>query len=216
MRRKIFALLAAVTMLVLSLSSCVASGPELTERLTVSGLTVEVYSSHGEIVRLTVLDGDQVKTSLACKGSDVTVADLNFDGYDDLRVASSVKAGSYDCFLYQEKIKTFSGNAELSSLIEPVWDHENRQINCRVHKISYYSEKPGEVSGYRETRGRAVWRFDGGVLKQVYESGIYHDSDSELFCVYEATLHNGELYYDYAAEKWYYSADELASAGYVW
>ena len=216
MRRKIFVLMLAFALLVPSLASCAASTLELSESLTVGGLTVDVYSSRREIVALTVREGDRVKTKLNCRGSDVTVADLNFDGYDDIRVTSSVKSGSYDCFLYQEKINSFSGNAELSALIDPVWDYQRQQIACRVHKIAYYSEKPGEVSGYRETRGNAVWRFEGGVLKQISESGIYHDSDGELYCVYQASLHGGELYYDYAAEKWYYSAEELAEAGYVW
>ena len=93
MKRKIFVLILALALLVLGVTSCAASTLESSRSLTVSGLTVDVYSRHGEIVRLTVREGDRVKVSLDCRGSDVTVTDLNFDGYDDIRVTSSVRSG---------------------------------------------------------------------------------------------------------------------------
>ncbi len=208
-------LLLSVLAIVFALPSCREIDGELTDTLEVSGLSVEVYVQDERTVGLVVFDGERKKVSFNCNGAALAAVDLNFDGYDDIRLSSVDNDGCYECFIYQPSIKSFSRNATLDTMLEPVWDYDSKTISSRVLKIEYYSEKEGEISGYRETRGSAEWCFEGGVLKQTYEEGIYHDSDGELYCVYKATVVDGELYYDYAAEKWYY-ADELADAGYVW
>ncbi len=213
--KKIFAIFLLLALLC-PLVACGEDHGEPSATHTVNGFSIELYEADGIVTHIkTVSPSGKSSPFIKCHGTDFSAVDLNFDGYDDLRLKDARNEGRYIILLYQPNSHTFTSSSALSALLDPVWNADDGTIDARILKIQYYSEREGEVSGYRETRGSASYTFVGGILTQISESGIYHDSDGELYCVYEAELVDGELVYDYGAEKWYY-ADELAKAGYVW
>ncbi len=182
---------------------------------TVNDFSVELYETDGVVTRIKTVAPNGKTNAFKCNCTDFAAVDLNFDGYDDLRLNDAKHEDQFWIWLYQPNSHTYTFSRALSELIAPVWHSSSKQITARIHKIEYYSEREGEISGYRETRATASYEFVSGTLVQISESGIYHDSDGELYCVYEGEFINGELVYDYGAEKWYY-IDDLNEAGYEW
>ncbi len=197
------------------LVSCAESFGEPSAVHTVNDFSIELYENEGIVTRIKAVAPNGKSSAFKCFGTDFSAVDLNFDGYADLCLTDAEKEGQLQIWLFQPNSQTYTHNSALSDLIEPQFDSNTGQIIARIHKLEYYSEKEGEVSGYRETRAKAKYEFISGSLIQISESGIYHDSDGELYCVYEAEFVNGELIYDYGKEQWYYF-DELQAAGYEW
>ncbi len=197
------------------LVSCGESYGEPSAVHSVNGFSVELYETDGVITRIKAVAPNGKSSAFKSNGTDFSARDLNFDGHDDICLVDAEQEGRHQIWLYQPNSHTYTFSRALSELLDPQFDAEARQVTGRIHKLEYYSEREGEVSGYRETRAQAKYEFVGGTLTQISENGIYHDSDGELYCVYEAEFVDGELLYDYGKEKWYY-LDELTAAGYEW
>ncbi len=201
--------------LLCALVACGESLGEPTAVHKVNGISVEPYETDGVITALKLIDPSGKSSTVKCKGTNFTVLDLNFDGHDDLRLDDAEHSGRYLVWLYQPNSRIYTFNSTLSELTDPVFDSDNGRVTARIYRMEYYSERDGETSGYRETRATVEYEFISGVPIRISESGIYHDSDGELYCVYEAEFADGELVYNYANEKWYY-LDELTAEGYKW
>ncbi len=212
--KKLFAVLLLLALLC-PLVSCGESYGEPSAVHSVNGFSVELYETDGVVTRIKTVAPNGKTNAFKCRGLGFEATDLNFDGHDDFSLSDADGEGRILAFIYQPNSRTFTFSRALSELIDPQFDAETRQVTGRIHKLEYYSDREGEVSGYRETRAWGEYEFVSGTLTQISERGIYHDSDGELYCVYKAEFVDGELVYDYADEKWYY-LDELIAAGYEW
>jgi hypothetical protein len=92
------------------------------------GLTYCVRGTDGTAKQIVVKDGDRVLWSQSVKTDNsvgnlngrygLGIDDLNFDGYDDVMIATSVDGEliSYDCYLRDGKKETFVYSKELSQI----------------------------------------------------------------------------------------------------
>ncbi len=202
--------------LIVSLSVCCFScakdpEPVLLETKTDGDFSFELYGNE-TITRINVKKGGQSVCILNCNGKDFALKDLNFDGFNDIMLASAEKSdGHYQCFIYQEAVGTFSRNATLDGILYPTLDEETKRIKSTVRSKEIVLEEP---EMYKEVRGSAIWEWSGGILTQIYEEGIEYFSGSEIYCVYTSSVTDGVFARNDADDTWYWSYDELVAAGY--
>ena len=166
----------------------------------------------GAITRVDVKKNGSSICVLKCNGKSFQLADLNFDGYNDIMLASAEKSeGYYECFIYQEAVGTFSRNSTLDNIRNPIPDPETLKINADILTKEIVSEEPEE---YMEVHGSAIWEWNGGMLTQIYEEGIEYFSGSEIYCVYTSCVTDGVFARNDADDTWFWSYEDLVAAGY--
>lgn len=214
---KTLSLLIAALFILTSAVSCKANDRNtLISTMSDNGCDFELYGNNGVVNAVKVTKSGKSVCVLQTHGKSPEFFDVNFDGNRDLRLSSLSTPGSYQCFIYQPSAGTYTPEPLFQELLDPVWDAEKQEISCRVHRIIKYSDDESDAeSGYKEMRGAAVWIWSGGILTQISETGIEHDSDSELYCSYRCVFTAGELVRENASDKWYYAA-ELEGAGLEW
>lgn len=58
----------------------------------------------------------------------IILNDVNFDGYSDLLIKSSIADKKYKCWLWDRKQEKYIPNMEIEKIINPSFDHEKKQI----------------------------------------------------------------------------------------
>ena len=216
---KIKRILTLATALILLCTALVGCGAKHIETVTPEGsaFSFELDGKKGTVTRITVKKDGKSVCTLSCDGTDLEYLDMNFDGNKDIRLKSSKKDGTFDCFVYQPNTGTFTKHTELGTLLEPEFDTEKQEIRCKLYrKTNVTSENPDLPTAYVETKGSSVWYWNNGVLTQKAENGIEYYSSDGIYCVYECVIENGALKRNGAADKWYTSLDALNKAGYSW
>ena len=215
MIKKIIAL-CLVFLCMLFVFSCSESKGNLINTLSDREYTFEFYGSGDTVTSLVIKKSGKVNGTFKTYGSSPVLEDLNFDSYKDIKLVDERNEGHFVCYIYQSEVGVFSPNALLGSMTDPVWDTENRIIKSKTHSIEKTtSDESDAPAAYKETRGEAVWEWQGGVPVKLSETGLEYFSDSGLFCYYKCTLVAGECVRDNCADKWYYR-DELEKAVLSW
>ena len=212
---KRFIALAIFVLISLPLFSCY-SGEELIESISDGDYSFEFYGEDDIIRTVSVKKNGKNAGKFKLEGKDPVIADLNFDGYNDLKIVDNKNKGHYICYIYQAEVGVFSLNSVLGAMLNPVWDNESKTIKSQIYdKVKTTEDESDAPAAFKETKGEALWEWQGGVPVKLSETGLEYFSDSGLFCYYRCALVNGECLRDNAADKWYYY-DELEKAGLSW
>lgn len=215
MRKNIIAL-CLIFAFVLCLLSCGERRDPLMQTMFDREYTFELYGNGGKVTSLVIKKSGKTNGTFNVYGSSPSLEDLNFDGYNDIKLADERNKGHFICFIYQSEVGIFSSNALLGSMTDPVWDYESKTIKSKTYSLEKTtSDESDAPAAYKETRGEAIWEWRGGVPVKLSETGLEYFSDSGLFCYYKCTLVSGECVRDNSADKWYYR-DELERAGLSW
>ena len=215
MIKKIIAIcLAALCMM--SVFSCAGKNGSLLQTLSDREYTFEFYGNGDTVTSLIIKKNGKANGSFKLCGKAPILEDLNFDGYKDVKLLNAEKEGQYVCYVYQSEVGVFSLNSVLGEMLEPVWDTETKTVKSKTYSIEKTTiDESDAPAAYVETRGEAIWEWQGGVPVKLSETGLEYFSDSGLFCYYKCTLVSGECIRDNSADKWYYR-DELERAGLSW
>ena len=207
---------AVFLLLLLALSACASDEDTLIKTLNDREYTFEFYGKGENISSVTVKKDGKPTNVFKLDGKDPVLEDLNFDGYKDVKLCDNKAEGHYICYVYQSEVGVFSFNAILGDMLDPVWDSESKTVKSRIYdKVKTTHDEVDAPAAYKETRGEALWEWQGGVLVKLSETGLEYFSDSGLFCYYRCTLTGGECVRDNSADKWYYY-DELEKHGLSW
>ena len=204
-RMKKFGCLLALLLLI-SLVSC-AEMHDLLYETEQNGLTYCVRGTDNRAKQIVVKDGDRVLWSKsvdadACVGNHdgcygLGIADLNFDGYDDVMIVTAVNGDliSYACFLRDGANESFHYSKDLSAL-------STIGINYGLKAIFGFSSEREELSdGHYSLCDKAtkyVWS-NGKPIPQMYASITYNSkSDNYRYSV---------AYYDESSKQFEDSSD---------
>ena len=218
---KLLNLLLCVLLLLPILSSCVWERHTLLLEVEQNGITYSVRGK-GERVKQIVVKKDgkavwskSVKTNRKMEKVDenygLSIQDLNFDGYDDILIATQKEGDcvTYECYIRKGSDYKYERNEELSALY-------NVKADARLGAIFAFEQT-------REARGddayttcdkavKYLWK-DGKLVPDMYVA-LHYYSDSELhpYC-YAVSYYDEELgkfldsYDDWLTEEDYKNSD---------
>jgi len=198
--KKLLLLLLSLSLL---LCSCAAEQYDLLYETEVDGLTYCVRGSGTRAKQVVVKQGDEVLWSKRAKvakdvgslGGDygLQVADLNFDGHNDVMIATEVAGDcvAYLCWLYDTKKETYVKNEELTGLcnVAPLV-YENENTNVRTQAVFAFEHTYETEQAYDDVPAASissdittmyVWQKDG-TLKPEKRVSITYYSESTMYC----------------------------------
>lgn len=203
--KKIVSLLLTLLLLI-SCSAC-AEMHDLLFETEQNGLTYCVRGSDNRAMQLVVKDGEHVlwSQSVSVDASvgnlnnryGIGIDDLNFDGYDDVMIATSVDGDliSYACFLRDGKKNTFVYSESLSRL-------KTIGVKASIKAIFGLTQEREELSGNAYSHCDKITKYvwEGGKLSpEMYASVTYHSKhDNYRYSV---------AYYDVELKKFEDSKD---------
>ena len=218
---KFVSLLLCALLLLPILTSCVWERHELLYEVEQNGLTYSVRGKDGRVKQIVVKENGKAIWSKSIQ-TDRKMAkiddaygfllqDLNFDGYDDILIATQKEGEcvTYDCYIRLGKEIEYKRNEELSSLY-------NVRANERLQAIFAF-EQTREARGDNAytTCDKAVKYFwkEGKLVPDMYVA-IHYYSNSELhpYC-YAVSYYDEELgkfmdsYDDWLTKEEYKNAD---------
>lgn len=206
---------ALILSLIFCVFSCGRTYGKLIETKSDGDFSFDLYGKDGTVLKIKVKKSGNKMCELSCNGKDFKSIDLNFDGYNDIMLSSAEKGpGYYQCFIYQPNTEKFTRNLKFDNMLDPILDPETKTISCDIKTRTLILKYPEEA--YKEVRGSAVWSWKNGILTQVSEEGIEYFTDSKIYCVYTSSEIDGEFTRNDAGDLWFWSYDELVSAGYTW
>ncbi|MCL1941760.1 MAG: hypothetical protein FWG09_07440 [Synergistaceae bacterium] len=124
-------------------------------------ITIKEAKSGKKIQTLTTSDfssfGDDAWT-FSRDAIELIIEDMNFDGFADIRIVEFIPAGPnipYICWVWDNVVKQFVHDKDLSDIASLEVDHENKWIECsnRVsansHCIEYYRYIGGKLTLFK-------------------------------------------------------------------
>lgn len=212
--KRLLAVVSVCIILTLQFSSCANYETEVIQR---GDYTFTVKSRGDTVIGITVQSDGRNQSEINVTGKNLTFVDLNYDGYEDIRLDSlSPSLGAYECFILRPTIGKFVRSSAFSTLIDPEWDGETQTVTSRLNRIEYCTTEVASQVAYEETRAEMTWKWLNGALVQIAETGITYYSSEGIYCCYTCTYDEGVLVRDQAGERWFSSIEALISAGYVW
>ncbi len=194
MKKRIFTLVAIALLLLPALSACAMEQYDLLYSVERNGYTYAVRGTSNRVKQVVVKQGEQllfakkVKTDASVSSMDGTyglaVADLNFDGRDDVMVATEVNgdAVAYQCFLWNEEKQSFVKDDSLTGLCNIRVDTELQAIFAFAHTYRIepaYADAP-ESSISTDMTTKYVW--EDGQLRPDVRASITFYSESNRYC----------------------------------
>ena len=218
---KLFSLILCVLLLLPICTSCVWERHELLYEIEQNGYTYCARGKGGRVKQIVVKENGKAVWSKSIQTNKkmakiddtygLSVQDLNFDGYDDILIATN-KSGeciSYECYIRKGKEAKYELNEELSSLY-------NVKADARLGAIFAFEQT-------REARGddayttcdkatKYFWK-DGKLVPDMYVA-LHYYSGSEIhpYC-YAVAYYDEELgkfldsYDDWLTEEDYKNSD---------
>lgn len=152
---------------------------------------IEIYQAGGSGPLLQEIQLQQERNTWDGRSLGLVVEDMNFDGYQDIRVQAGIPAGPNTPYLYwlwDQKKQAFVSNTDLEAITAPVLDQESKSIHShvRINAGSYSEETYQYIDGVptlvREIHHEAdpdnkIWRVTVSKLvnKQLKVTGQYED-----------------------------------------
>jgi hypothetical protein len=111
------------------------------------------------------------------------VEDMNFDGFDDVRIQAFFPPGPnipYLCYLWDNHISKFVVNTDLERIPDPRFDHENKTIKSfvRDNVVTYYE---------------SIYKYINGIPTLVRETKLAGDIERGLLHTTIRVLKDGEM-----------------------
>ena len=194
MKTRIFTLMLTVLLLLPILGACAFERHDLLYSVDVGSYTYAVRGSNGRVKQVVVKEGDKVLFAKKVKADDsvgnmngtygLAVADMNFDGRDDVMVAVETNGDvtAYQCFLYSEEKKGYVKDDSLSGLCNIKVDGEMKAIFAFAHTYKIepaYVDAP-EASISTDMTTKYVW--EEGKLRPDVRASITFYSESNQYC----------------------------------
>lgn len=194
MKKRFLTLFVAVMLLLPVLCACATERYDLLYSVERNGYTYAVRGTSNRVKQVVVKQGEQVlfakkvKTDASVAVSDGTyglaVADLNFDGRDDVMVATETNgnATAYQCFLWNEEKQSFVKDESLSGLCNIRVDNELQAVFAFAHTYQVepaYADAP-EASISTDMTTKYVW--EDGKLRPDVRASITFYSESNRYC----------------------------------
>lgn len=209
MKFRLLAILLSLILLSASLLACASAEETLYETVS-NGITFRISGHNGVPKTLSVLDYDTVLWKKSVKvASDVGnfdgcygffVADLNFDGYSDLAIATEKRGTelyAYRCYLAVPGSNDYEYSEALSSIY-------NVRANENLQAIFGFTSERRETEGvYYETCDSAtkfVWRGEK-LVPQIRASLTYY-SKQKLYCYSVAYYDEIEKAFGPTTDRW--------------
>ena len=126
-------------------------------------------------------DGDDAH-AFSREEVELIVEDMNFDGYDDIRIAAFTTAGPnipYICWLWDKNTKQFVHDADLSAIAsfeidkDNEWIHASNRVSAISWRTEFYRWTDGRLTLFRamdanldedDTEEIVTWELKGGEL----------------------------------------------------
>ena len=207
---KLCSLLLCALLLLPLLASCATERFELLYEVEHNGLTYCARGKDGRVKQIVVKENGRavwskrVKTDKDMKVGDtwgLSVQDLNFDGYDDILIATDADGECiyYDCYLRDGEKKQYTKNDVLSGLCNIKADAERQAIFVFEQTI----EARGDDAYVKTDKAIKYFWQNGSLVPDMY-AAIHYYSDSDYKPYFYAVAYYDEELKDFgdSSDKW--------------
>lgn len=223
---KFCSLLLCAIMFLPLLASCVTERYELLYEIEQDGLTYCARGKDGRVKQIVVKEEGKaiwsklVKTDKNMELGDtyaLSVQDLNFDGYDDLLIATEVDGDCiyYDCYLRDGEKKQYTQSDALSGLCNIKADERLKSIFVFEHTV----ETRDDNAFVKTDKATKYFWKDGALVPDMYVALHYYSASSYKPYFYSVAYYDEELKdFGDSSDKWMtveeYKAADLSNVYY--
>jgi hypothetical protein len=208
---KFYSILLCALLLLPLLSSCATERFDLLYEVAYNGITYCARGEDGQVKQIVVKEdgkavwSKRVRTDRKMEKIDDTyglsIQDLNFDGYDDILIATEADGDCvyYDCFLRDGEKKEYTRNDVLSGLCNVKADAKKQAILVFEQTL----EARGDNAYVKTDKATKYFWQDGKLVPDMYVAlSYYSDSDYKPY-FYSVAYYDEELrHFGDSSDKW--------------